>query len=200
MDVDRRTAILDGALAVLAEQGMRGLTHRAVDAAAGLPPGSTSYYFRSRAALVAGCVQRLVERDLAEDVAAVDVTLLSAERDLPAVLATVLTTVGVRMATVERQRTLARYELSLAAVRDPALRVELVAGGDTIRRRGAALLARAGVAEPDAAAEELAALLDGLVYTALVRGPRDADALAASLRPPLDRLVRSLLGLMSPAN
>jgi DNA-binding transcriptional regulator YbjK len=200
VDVDRRTAILDGALAVLAEQGMRGLTHRAVDAAAGLPPGSTSYYFRSRAALVTGCVQRLVERDLAEDVAAVDVTLLSAERDLPAVLATVLTTVGVRMATVERQRTLARYELSLAAVRDPALRVELVAGGDTIRRRGAALLARAGVAEPDAAAEELAALLDGLVYTALVRGPRDADALAASLRPPLDRLVRSLLGLMSPAN
>ena len=66
--MDRRTAILDGALAVLAEQGMRGLTHRAVDAAAGLPPGSTSYYFRSRAALVAGCVQRLLERDLAEDV------------------------------------------------------------------------------------------------------------------------------------
>ena len=192
MDVDRRTAILDGALAVLAEQGMRGLTHRAVDAAAGLPPGSTSYYFRSRAALVTGCVQRLVERDLAEDVAAVDVTLLSAERDLPAVLATVLTTVGVRMATIERQRTLARYELSLAAVRDPALRVELVAGGDTIRRRGAALLARAGVAEPDEAAEQLAAMLDGLVYAALVRGPRDADALAAWLRPPLDRLVTVL--------
>ena len=61
------------------------------------------------------------------------------------VLATVLTAVGVRMATVERQRTLARYELSFAAVRDAALRVELVAGGDTIRRRGAALLARAGV-------------------------------------------------------
>jgi DNA-binding transcriptional regulator YbjK len=200
VDVDRRTAILDGALAVLAEQGMRGLTHRAVDAAAGLPPGSTSYYFRSRAALVTGCVQRLVERDLTEDVAAVDVAMLSAGQDLPAVLATALTTVGVRMATVERQRTLARYELSLAAVRDPALRVELVAGGDTIRRRGAALLARAGVAEPDAAAEELAALLDGLVYTALVRGPRDADALAAWLRPPLDRVVKGLLGLTSPAN
>ena len=120
--MDRRTAILDGALAVLAEQGMRGLTHRAVDAAAGLPPGSTSYYFRSRAALVAGCVQRLVERDLAEDVAAVNAAVLAAGQDLPAVLATVLTTVGVRMATVERQRTLARYELSLASVRDPALR------------------------------------------------------------------------------
>lgn len=197
--MDRRTAILDGALAVLAEQGMRGLTHRAVDAAAGLPPGSTSYYFRSRAALVAGCVQRLVERDLAEDVAAVNAAVLAAGQDLPAVLVTVLTTVGVRMATVERQRTLARYELSLASVRDPALRAELVAGGDTIRRRGAALLARAGVTEPDEAAEELAAMLDGLVYTALVRGPQDADALAAWLRPPLDRLVKGLPGLTNPA-
>ena len=196
--MDRRTAILDGALAVLAEQGMRGLTHRAVDAAAGLPPGSTSYYFRSRAALVAGCVQRLVERDLAEDVAAVDAAVLSAGQDLPTVLAEVLTAVGVRMATTERQRTLARYELSLAAVRDPALRAELVTGGDMIRRRGAALLARAGVVGPDAA-EELAALLDGLVYTALVRGPHDADALAAWLRPPLHRLVNGLPGLAGPA-
>jgi DNA-binding transcriptional regulator YbjK len=197
--MDRRTAILDGALAVLAEQGMRGLTHRAVDAAAGLPPGSTSYYFRSRASLVAGCVERLVERDLAEDVAAVDAAVLSAGQDLPTVLAEVLTAVGVRMATTERQRALARYELSLAAVRDPALRAELVAGGDTIRRRGAALLARAGVTEPAAVAEELTALLDGLVYTALVRGPHDADALAAWLRPPLHRLVNGLPGLAGPA-
>ena len=49
------------------------------------------------------------------------------------------------------------------------------------------------------AAEELAALLDGLVYTALVRGPHDADALAAWLRPPLDRLVKGLPGLTNPA-
>ena len=64
----RRAEILDGALAVLAAQGMRGLTHRAVDAAAALPAGSTSYYFRSRGALVAGCVRRLLERDLEQDV------------------------------------------------------------------------------------------------------------------------------------
>ena len=117
--MDRRTAILDGALEVLAEQGMRGLTHRAVDAAAGLPPGSTSYYFRSRGALVTGCVQRLVERDLTDRVATVDAAVPTAGQDLPAVLAAALTTVGVRMATVERQRTLARYELSLAAVSRP---------------------------------------------------------------------------------
>jgi DNA-binding transcriptional regulator YbjK len=193
--MDRRSTILDGALAVLAEQGMRGLTHRAVDAAAGLPSGSTSYYFRSRAALVAGCVQRLLEWDLAEDVPDVEAALLTAGPDVPGALAAVLTAVGVRMATTERWRTLARYELSLAAVRDPALRDDLIAGGDTIRRRGAALLAMVGAVEPDRAAAQVAAVLDGLVYTALVRGPHDPEALAAWLRPALEQVVHGVPGL-----
>jgi DNA-binding transcriptional regulator YbjK len=193
--MDRRSRILDGALAVLAEQGMRGLTHRAVDAAAGLPSGSTSYYFRSRAALVAGCVQRLLEWDLAEDVPDVEAALLRAGTDVPGALAAVLTAVGVRMATSQRWRTLARYELSLATVRDPALRDDLIAGGDTIRRRGAALLAMAGAVEPDTAAAQVAAMLDGLVYTALVRGPHDPEALAAWLRPALQQVVHGVPGL-----
>ena len=193
--MDRRSTILDGALAVLAEQGMRGLTHRAVDAAADLPSGSTSYYFRSRAALVAGCVQRLLERDLAEDVPDVEAAISTAGSNMPAALAAVLTAVGVRMATTERRRTLARYELSLAAVREPALRDDLIAGGDTIRRRGAALLAMVGAVEPDTAAEQVAAMLDGLVYTALVRGPHDPEALAAWLRPALEQVVHGVLGV-----
>lgn len=189
--MSRRTEILDGALAVLAGQGMRGLTHRAVDTAAGLPAGSTSYYFRSRAALVAGCVQRLLERDLEDDVPAAEAAVPAGATGL----VDALTGIGVRMATAERNRTLARYELSLAAIRDPDLRGELVRGGDMIRRRGAALLARVGAADPAAAAGEVAAVLDGLIYTALTRGPADAEELAAWLRPPLDRLVRGLPGL-----
>ncbi len=193
----RRAEILDGALAVLADHGMRGLTHRAVDGAAGLPAGSTSYYFRSRGALVAGCVERLLERDLEQDVPAAEAAVPAAgPGDDPAgVLADALTAIGVRMATTERTRTLARYELSLAAVREPALRAALLRGGDTIRRRGAALLARAGATDPEAAAAELAAVLDGLVYTALVRGPVDPGALAGWLRPALHRAVGALPGV-----
>lgn len=189
--MDRRTEILDGALAVLAAHGMRGLTHRAVDAAAGLPAGSSSYYFRSRGALVAGCVQRLLDRDLADDVPVAE----AAGRSGPDGLVDALTAIGVRMATTERHRTLARYELSLAATRDPALRAALVRGGDVIRRRGADLLARMGATDPAAAADELAAVLDGLVYTALVRGPAEADALAGWLRPVLRRAVAAVPGV-----
>jgi AcrR family transcriptional regulator len=192
--MSRRAEILDGALGVLADHGMRGLTHRAVDTAAALPAGSTSYYFRSRAALVAGCVQRLLERDLEHDVPAAEAAVAGGA----AGLVEALTGIGVSMATAERRRTLARYELSLAGVRDPDLRAELVRGGDVIRHRGAALLAGAGATDPVASAAEVAAVLDGLVYTALTRGPDDPAELGEWLRPTLDRLVRSLPGLAPP--
>lgn len=60
---DRRTRIAETALAVVAERGLKGLTHRAVDAAAGVGPGTTSNYFRSRAALVGAVTDLLGRRD-----------------------------------------------------------------------------------------------------------------------------------------
>ncbi len=58
----RRRAIADAGLRVLAAEGTRGLTHRAIDLAAGIPVGTTSNYFRSRDALVEGLVERIGER------------------------------------------------------------------------------------------------------------------------------------------
>ncbi len=60
---DRRTQLLDAALAVVADKGMKGLTHRAVDAAAELAEGTTSNYYRSRATLVDAVLDRLLELD-----------------------------------------------------------------------------------------------------------------------------------------
>jgi hypothetical protein len=131
-------------------------------------------------------VERLVELDLAVEAPAV----VTAG---PQTLVDVLVGVGVAMASIGRQRTLARYELSLAAVRDPALQATLAAGGDTIRELGTAALSRLGAADPTAASAELAAVLDGLVFTALVRGPHDPPALAAWLRPPLERWLGALI-------
>lgn len=48
----RRVALLDAAIDVLAGQGARRLTFRAVDTAAGVPIGTTSNYFANRAALL----------------------------------------------------------------------------------------------------------------------------------------------------
>ena len=56
---DRKTLIADTAISVIANSGFRGLTHRAVDNAANLSTGSTSYYASSKAQLVALTVERL---------------------------------------------------------------------------------------------------------------------------------------------
>jgi DNA-binding transcriptional regulator YbjK len=60
---DRRTQLAEAALAVVAARGLKGLTHRAVDRATGVPPGTTSNHFRSRASLVAVVAERLEQRD-----------------------------------------------------------------------------------------------------------------------------------------
>ncbi|MCP1414281.1 TetR/AcrR family transcriptional regulator [Paenarthrobacter sp. A20] len=60
---DRRTQLADAALAVVSAQGLKGLTHRAVDAQAGVAVGTTSNYFRNRAALVGAAVDRVEELD-----------------------------------------------------------------------------------------------------------------------------------------
>lgn len=60
---DRRTRILDAAIAIIGEGGTRALTHRSIDASVGIPEGSTSNYFRTRGALLDGVEERLRELD-----------------------------------------------------------------------------------------------------------------------------------------
>lgn len=59
---ERRAALLDGAIDVLAEQGARGLTFRAVDTAAEVPAGTASNYFRNRDDLLTQVGGRIYER------------------------------------------------------------------------------------------------------------------------------------------
>jgi DNA-binding transcriptional regulator YbjK len=59
---ERRAVLADAGIRVLAEEGARGLTHRAVDAAAGTPRGTASNYFPTRDDLVSALVDRIQER------------------------------------------------------------------------------------------------------------------------------------------
>lgn len=58
----RRAALVDAAIEVLAEQGARGLTFRAVDTEAAVPPGTASNYFASRDDLLTQAGARVYER------------------------------------------------------------------------------------------------------------------------------------------
>jgi AcrR family transcriptional regulator len=55
----RREKLLDAGLAVLAEQGARGLTFRAVDARAGVSTGTSTNFFADRDALLAELGERI---------------------------------------------------------------------------------------------------------------------------------------------
>lgn len=57
----RREQIGDAGVRLIARSGVRTLTHRAVDTEAGLAPGSTSYYAKTRRELTTLVVDRLAD-------------------------------------------------------------------------------------------------------------------------------------------
>lgn len=57
--VEKRTVILNAAIELLLSEGLKGVTHRHVAAAAGVPVGSIGYYYSSREKLVATCFEHL---------------------------------------------------------------------------------------------------------------------------------------------
>ncbi|WP_281690661.1 TetR/AcrR family transcriptional regulator [Pseudonocardia thermophila] len=176
--LDRRTEILDAALSVLASDGMRGLTHRAVDHAAGIPTGSTSYYFRTRQALVAGCIDRLVEID----------RQFGAPPRVPTDVAGFLDLVvaaGEVMAGPKRALTQARYELSVAAMHDAELRELLGRGAAAVAQMAAAGLAALGATEPERSARQVLAAFDGVLFTALVRGETEVGPMLRAVVGPV---------------
>ncbi|MFE9832288.1 TetR/AcrR family transcriptional regulator [Streptomyces halstedii] len=59
---ERRAALVDAAIEVLAREGARGLTFRAVDAEASVPKGTASNYFANRDALFTQVGSRVYER------------------------------------------------------------------------------------------------------------------------------------------
>lgn len=113
----RRDELCDAALAVLSDSGLRGLTHRAVDARAAVPAGTTSNYFPSRATLLAAIAERVFVR-LQPDPA----VLRSLEAQPPnrALFTTYLRDI-VRRVRAEPNMLIALMELRLEATRSADL-------------------------------------------------------------------------------
>ncbi|MER7855892.1 TetR family transcriptional regulator [Streptomyces bacillaris] len=118
---ERRAALTDAAIEVLAQEGARGLTFRAVDIRAGVPVGTASNYFSSRDDLFMQTGARIHSR-MTPDPAQVEQAMLpSPSRALVAELMHWL----VRRMTDDRAGYLALLELRLEATRRPELRTQL---------------------------------------------------------------------------
>lgn len=189
--MSRRADIADAAIATLARDGMRGLTHRAVDRAAGLPEGSASYYFRTRQALLQAAVERLAELDRADMLDSTGIPAPAA-RDLDAIAAAAAGLVETWL-TTGRERQLARYELALEATRRPELRQALVASGAAVRAVVASQFAAAGVHEPRSRAADFVAFLDGLLFDQIA-GAGARELTSADLRAAIGTLLAAVTG------
>ncbi|MEV5884812.1 TetR family transcriptional regulator C-terminal domain-containing protein [Streptomyces sp. NPDC052020] len=185
MPADRRTLLADAAIDVLSETGMRGLTHRAVDRAANLPPGTTSAYYRTRQALLTALVRRLVARDQEELQAAGERTPVP--RTTGELVAWIAAFVGQRLTGEGRRRSLARYACAIESVHHPELREILVPRENAARQAVRDFLAAHGVVDAEERTVTLLTCVDGLVFDRLVAGGRVSEQeihglVAAALR------------------
>jgi DNA-binding transcriptional regulator YbjK len=213
----RTRQVGDAAIAVLAEHGARGLTHRAVDQAAGLPPGTTSNYARTRSALLGLTLARIAELDAtegaeeAEGTAGLSLTgMYGSEISVSELSGTGLSGTGLsgtgfsrselarilarilhRTITDDgaRQRVLARFELAFEANRRPELRAAYDDLGRRFRAEAARLLAAAGSAKPDRDAWTLIAFMEGTAFYALAGAGAAAPPPLAALRAQLAALL-----------
>ena len=113
---ERRRELCDAAIQVLAEHGSRGLTHGRVDRGAGVPDGTTSYYYRTRDALLRGVGKRVAEIDIANLQSVIDAP---PDPQSPFARLAELTLMQADGPGLMLNR--ARQELLLGAVRDPDL-------------------------------------------------------------------------------
>lgn len=114
----RRTALVDAAIEVLAREGARGLTFRAVDTEAAVPVGTASNYFTSRDDLLTQAGARVYERLRPDDEVVARQQAAGGDRVVYAGLMREL----VDRISAFRAGYLALLELRLEATRRPELR------------------------------------------------------------------------------
>lgn len=168
----RRRDILHAATELVAERGLGRVSHRAIAARAGVPLGSTTYYFPSLAELVSTALEQ-TSNEASAEIAAWRPAVVSSN-DLAATLAMLIEDYLSRP-----DRALIEYELYLAGARDDRLR------GYARRWLRALLELLEEVVDP-ATAQRLSAQIDGASLQVLVLGePLDRSGLEPALRAML---------------
>jgi AcrR family transcriptional regulator len=175
----RKQQVAEAAIAVLADGGARRLTHRAVDAVAGLPVGSTSNLFRTRAELVAGVLQHMLTR---EQQAVTELTqspmLAAGTFGEPELVAFIGALIGEALGP-GRRATQARHALFAEAATDPLIAEQLVGGSQYWLDLTTDLVSRAGGRDPRRSARWLMAYADGVISHQLAQPEADFNPTAA---------------------
>ena len=128
--IERRRELCDAAIVLLAGHGAKGLSHLKVDRKAGVPDGTTSFYFRTRSALLRAVAERVAELDLASLQSAADSAATASGTSASPLAKLVILSAEEPQLT----QTKARYELTMEATRDPAVAATLQRGADAFTK------------------------------------------------------------------
>ena len=184
----RRELILEAALRLIGRSGRGSVTHRAVAEEAGVPLGSTTYYFDSRDDLLGQALEHVAAREveryreLTDDLRAVATPRELANRLISELVA----------AAEDRIAYIAEYELWLEAGRRTELREAAQSWCDAEQRAIAVALDSLGSDDPAADASIVVAAIDGFGERVLGR-EQDAAKAAAEFGPELHRLIERLV-------
>ncbi|CAM4478541.1 TetR/AcrR family transcriptional regulator [Nocardia ninae] len=184
---DRRALIIDAAIELIATQGIRALTHRGIDAALGLPAGSSSYYFRTKRALIEAIVDRITARSRADFIAA---QLAPTGPVDPDATARGIASWLDRLLSERRSHLIARHTLILELLSDPDLHARL-AHSLFSTERARDLFRAMNCADPSTTAADFVALIEGAVFDRFAGSRADL----APGTPDSVRQLSTLLGI-----
>ena len=172
----RRRAIMRATLRVVAEGGLDRVTHRRVAAAAGVPLGSTTYYFASRDDLIRQSFRLYLDESTK--------VLGDLAREYPEITVENLVAYLVELARREFERpglVLAEYELILAAARDASLARDLKSWERGRIAELAEWLEQIGASRPVESARSVLQLMRGYELESLTRPDPDPEDLGRRL-------------------
>jgi DNA-binding transcriptional regulator YbjK len=178
----RRDSLIEAAAAVLVEQGIAALSHRAVAARAGLPLAATTYYFASADDLRDESLRHVTDTWLTQATAVVEAApaRLDAAQAARAVVAAIT-------GDAPREQLLLVYERYLEAGRHERLRPLVAESNARLVDLVRELLRRADLPADPAEARLVLAVTDGAIVTALAEGEPPVDAAVTTL----DRLLQA---------
>lgn len=161
----RMRLILEAATRVVAARGMRGLTHRAVDAEAGLPQGSTSGYLRTRMALVTALTE-FIAAGLVDNVEVLAGRQQAGETD-EAVIESALDLFAGWLR--EPDALIAKAELAQEVAREPEIAAAMEPARERIEGIVGQILTLAEVDDVQTSAQAIIAAMEGVLNAALSR-------------------------------
>lgn len=170
--VRRRDEIATAAIEVLATRGLRGLTHRAVDAAAGLGPGSVNYHAPTRSRLLHLALAQLFVRDFevagATFGSLVDVKPLTVD----AVVCRIIDFVDAMTSGDAVKRVIARHIMLGEAQHDDEIRSLFDSQRAAFVTYTQWIVAALNSEDPPSDAETLVVMIEGLVQRQVLIGSR----------------------------